>query len=215
MTVATMTPRVTVTLPVERAPLPFPLDEWLVLVRRCHPRDPAFTITMNEACPACDGEGRVMLAVPGGVWTNSQGGMWEPSEREEECVECEGRQTFDRTRCLACGGIHDTDEWGLHAHERACDCDPEDVLAAIDALDRTCVVLGHVAAAHRAAVDAGMSTAAAVHRVPWPHMLALAARSEARITRHAAARGIDAFYSTDVAWGDAVISLYASENGVV
>ena len=59
-------------------------DVYDALVERYHPGESV------RRCPACDGEGFVLVDVPRGVWSSCQGGMWVPDERQQTCVDCDG-----------------------------------------------------------------------------------------------------------------------------
>lgn len=192
-------------------PLPEPWGGIPRLTRRCIIADPALTLTARERCLACDGEGSIEIEIPGGVYTSNQGGMWVPDSRREACDACDGCGYRTRTRCLACGAYHESDEWGIMPDEPECACEPTDALDAIDALDSTEAVLGRLAVAARAATALGMSTNAALHHVPWPHFLALTARYGAAIERFRATSDRPAFATAIVRRGDdALVALFAT-----
>ena len=178
MTTVTM-PTIPHVIPRETPPttIPMPFGGAPFLTRRCTLPDPALTLSLRERCTACDGEGSIEIDIPGGVWTSNQGGMWVPDSRREACEACEGLGYRTRTRCLVCGAYHNTDEWGITKGEPECECSPADVHAALDALDVTEAVIARVAAAARMAREVGMDTSLTLHDVPWPHVLAIAARN--------------------------------------
>lgn len=93
--------------------------------------DPAvldeITITTSEWCPTCDGEQFTYHEVPGGVYNSWLGG-WEPDETREPCERCDAKGTVTRTRCARCGLLHHSDEWGITATDRACECDEAELV---------------------------------------------------------------------------------------
>jgi hypothetical protein len=161
--------------------------------------DPRFTITAHEPCHACEGEGHVMVEVRGGRW-NSYIGTWEPDERPEECIECDGRKTFDRTRCAACGRIHEEyDQWGLRKGEEGCECDPADVVAAIASFHGVKRIIRRNAAHLAEARKAGVSIMAGVHSIPWNIWCALVAEKGLRWQRFYRTQAHQAFLVADAA----------------
>lgn len=140
-----------------------------------------FTVTLRETCSHCDGEGHKLVEVTGGRWSNWQGGMWIPDEREVECEDCDGRGYHTRTRCVRCGHYHPNDEWGIAADETECECDPEDVQAAIVRHTRVRGALDQLAQAAQGVKSLGLMVLASAHELPWNEFWALAGEAEARV----------------------------------
>lgn len=59
------------------------------------------TISRTQTCPHCQGEGEILVAVPGGVFDAYQH-QWYPHEYTYPCVPCKGQGTFLETFCLRC-----------------------------------------------------------------------------------------------------------------
>lgn len=163
-----------------------------------------FTLSVREACPECDSEGR-RLVMTGSRWSNAQGGMWVPDEHEVPCDECHGNGYRTRTRCVRCGHLHQNDQWGIAKGETECMCDPDDVAQAIVAHTRLMGSLDALAQAVQDLKAHGVTPLVSVHYLPWNAFLTVAAEREARIrsvTRADGSRSYDAGFDGITVFSD-------------